>query len=110
MQTLGFGRQRALPGAGRAAAAVLGRAGRARQAAAVRSDRFPGVFTQVVPQMPAISDLDRVRRPGAGTVNGTVGYQKCLNAVAWSVVCRVAAWLIVVSSWSVRSSRLLART
>jgi hypothetical protein len=42
--------------------------------------------------------------------NGTAGYQKCLNAVTWSVVCRVMPWLIVVSSWSVRSSRLLART
>ncbi len=30
--------------------------------------------------------------------NGTVGYQNCLNALACSVVCRVTAWLIVVSS------------
>jgi hypothetical protein len=42
--------------------------------------------------------------------NGTVGYQNCLNALAGSAACRVTAWLIVVSSWSVRSSRLLART
>jgi hypothetical protein len=30
--------------------------------------------------------------------------------LAGSAACRVTAWLIVVSSWSVRSSRLLART
>jgi len=42
--------------------------------------------------------------------NGTVGYQNCLNALAGSAACMVTAWLIVVSSWSVRSSRLLART
>jgi hypothetical protein len=59
-QPFGLGRRRALPGTGRGAAAVLGCAGRARQAAAVGSDRFLDVFTQVVPQMPAISDLDRV--------------------------------------------------
>jgi hypothetical protein len=41
---------------------------------------------------------------------GIVGYQNCLNALACSAACRVTAWLIVVSSWSVRSSRLLART
>ena len=46
----------------------------------------------------------------AADPNGTVGYQNCLNALACSVACRVTAWLIVVSSWSVRSSRLLART
>ena len=50
--------------------------------------------------------LGPVRAPS----NGTVGYQNCLNALACSVACRVTAWLIVVSSWSVRSSRLLART
>jgi hypothetical protein len=44
------------------------------------------------------------------TANGTVGYQNCLNALAGSAACMVTAWLIVVSSWSVRSSRLLART
>ena len=48
--------------------------------------------------------------PGRAPSNGTVGYQNCLNALAGSVACRVTAWLIVVSSWSVRSSRLLART
>jgi hypothetical protein len=48
--------------------------------------------------------------PSREPSNGTVGYQNCLNAVAGSVVCSVTAWLIVVSSWSVRSSRLLART
>jgi hypothetical protein len=42
--------------------------------------------------------------------NGTVGYQNRLNALAGSAACMVTAWLIVVSSWSVRSSRLLART
>jgi anti-anti-sigma regulatory factor len=48
--------------------------------------------------------------PSRAPSNGTVGYQNCVNALACSVVCRVTAWLIVVSSWSVRSSRLLART
>jgi hypothetical protein len=32
------------------------------------------------------------------------------SRAALAPVCRVMAWLIVVSSWSVRSSRLLART
>jgi DNA-directed RNA polymerase specialized sigma24 family protein len=41
---------------------------------------------------------------------GLTARQNCLNALAGSVACRVTAWLIVGSSWSVRSSRLLART
>ena len=86
-------RRRALPGAGRAAA-VLGRAGRARQAAAVRSDRFLGVFTQVVPQMPAISDLDRLRCavPGALCVAPARSRQiTCAPGCAFSHVSRVPA-------------------
>jgi hypothetical protein len=42
--------------------------------------------------------------------NGTVGYQNCPNALAWSVVGRVTAWPMVVLSWSARSSRLRVRT
>ena len=65
--------------------------GGAREAAAVRDDRLLGVFAQVVPQMPAIGDLDRARRPrlrplsvGPGPVpaddlrTGT-GLQPCLQ-------------------------------
>ena len=52
----------------------------------------------------------RSRRSAGDRPNGIVGYQDCLNALACSAACRVTAWLIVVSSWSVRSSRLLART
>jgi hypothetical protein len=42
-------------------------AGLVLQAAAVGSHRLAGVFGQVVPQVPAVGDLDRVRRarPGA---------------------------------------------
>ncbi|HEV3288664.1 MAG TPA: hypothetical protein VG123_06700 [Streptosporangiaceae bacterium] len=50
-------------------------AGLVLQAAAMASHRLLGVFGQVVPQMPAIGDLDRVRRarPGAlGVVAGPV--------------------------------------
>jgi hypothetical protein len=69
MQPFGLSRRRGLPGAGRATTAVLGRAGRGRHAATVGSDRFLDVLTQVVPQMPAISDLDRIR----GAVPGALG-------------------------------------
>ena len=50
-------------------------AGLVLQAAAVPGDRLPGVFGQVVPQVPAVGDLDRVRhaRPGAlGVAAGPV--------------------------------------
>jgi hypothetical protein len=76
----------------------------------VPGDHPLGCLAEVVPQVPPVGDLDRVRGVAGTPSNGTVGYQKCLNAVAWGVVSRVTAWLIVVSSWSVRSSRLLART
>ena len=71
LQPFGLSGRRGLAGAGRAAAAVLGRAGRAHKAATVGSDRFLDVFTQVVPQMPAISDLNRVwcAVPGALSVS-----------------------------------------
>ena len=42
--------------------------GGAREAAAVRDDRLLGVFAQVVPQMPAIGDLDRARRAVPGSL------------------------------------------
>jgi hypothetical protein len=45
-------------------APATGRGGRAPPAAAMGGDRFLGVFAQVVPQMPAISNLDRLRRLG----------------------------------------------
>jgi hypothetical protein len=63
--------------------------------------RGPGVRIHV---FGFASDIERTE------VNGIVGYPKCLNAVACSVVCRVAVWLIAVSSWCVRSSRLPVQT
>ena len=54
---------------------AVGAAGLVLQAAAVAGHRLLGVFGQVVPQMPAVGDLDRVRRarPGAlGVVAGPV--------------------------------------
>jgi hypothetical protein len=68
---LGLGRRRDLRGAVQPVALACGHAGLARQAAAVGGDRFLGVFAQVVPQMPAIGDLDRPRRALARTVGVT---------------------------------------
>ena len=54
---------------------AVGAAGRVLQAAAMAGHRLLGVFGQVVPQMPAVGDLDRGRRarPGAlGVVAGPV--------------------------------------
>src|ERR1700685_3290794 len=69
----------AVPGAGDDAALAsvhvaqpVRLAGRVRigigEAAAVRGDRLLGVFSQVVPQVPAVSDLDRGRRAGPGAL------------------------------------------
>jgi hypothetical protein len=38
------------------------------QAGAVRGDTPPGGFSEVLPQVEPVGDLDRVRRAGAGTV------------------------------------------
>ncbi len=48
-------------------------AGLVLQAAAVGSDRLLGIFGQVVPQMPAIGDLDRVRRARPGALSVVAG-------------------------------------
>ena len=66
---------RRVRGARRAGAVGVAAAGLVLQAAAVGSHRLLGVFGQVVPQVPAVGDLDRVRRarPGAlGVVAGPV--------------------------------------
>ena len=41
----------------------------AREAAAVRGDRLLDVLAQVVPQVPAVGDLDRERGAGGGAVS-----------------------------------------
>ena len=56
-------------------------------------DSASGAVSSAVGRLTAQSDIRSVRMPRPGALS-----------------VRVTAWLIVVSSWSVRSSRLLART
>jgi hypothetical protein len=70
--------RRLLPGRAGSARRVLAAfsvvAGRlVRQAAAMASHRLLGVFGQVVPQMPAIGNLDRVGRARLGTLGIVAG-------------------------------------
>jgi hypothetical protein len=51
----------------------LGPAGGVEQAPAMPGDGLVGIFAQVVPQMPAIGDLDRARRPGTGALSVRAG-------------------------------------
>jgi len=64
---------RRVRGARRAGALGVAAAGLVLQASAVGSHRLLGVFGQVVPQVPAIGDLDRVRRARPGALSVVAG-------------------------------------
>ena len=65
--------RRLLPGRGIPGWPVRGPGGCGGEAAAMRDDGLFGIFAQVVPQVPAVGDLDRAGRPGDGSLSVGAG-------------------------------------